>query len=106
MKFSLLGLCAIAIMMTFSFMTVAPFVPTVDAHNFTGTLVELEAHKCDCGNTVDYTEVCATSVTLSHGSDDAHDGGHPEVIIYDIVSESYDSLCSVCLYDAWLGTSS
>ena len=106
MKFSLLGLCAIAIMMLFSFMMAAPFVQTVDADNFTGSIVELEAHKCDCGNTVYYTEVSTTSVTLSHGSDDTHDGDHLEVTIYDVVSESYDSLCIVCLYDAWLGSSS
>ena len=31
MKFSLLGLCAIAIMMLFSFMIVAPFMHTADA---------------------------------------------------------------------------
>ena len=54
MKFSLLGLCAIAIMMTFGFMTVAPFVPTVDAHgdshSYTLTVDALELRVCSSWN--------------------------------------------------------
>ena len=54
MKFSLLGLCAIAIMMTFGFTLVQPFVQPADAHPIEIVVMEIVAYTCpQCGAVTD-----------------------------------------------------
>ena len=102
MKFSLLGLCAIAIMMTFGFTMVAPFMHTADADSYSATLYEVEEVVCDdCGAVWVYEVVNELSVTVFHGTEESH-----VYSFYTVVGSVTSATCVYCvLYDAMTSSS-
>ena len=97
MKFSLLGSCAIAIMIAFGFMMAAPVIQTVDAHgdshSYTLTVDALELRKCSsCGTPTAYRVVGTATITLTHGDGESHRSDIVGVVVSVVVSGT----CSSC----------
>ena len=100
MKFSLLGLCAIAIMMTFGFMMAAPVVQTVDAHgdshSYTLTVDALELRVCSsCGTATAYRVVGTATITITHADGESHLSSSDVVgVVVSVVASGTSSSCS------------
>ena len=100
MKFSLLGSCAIAIMIAFGFMMAAPVIQTVDAHgdshSYTLTVDALELRKCSsCGTPTAYRVVGTATITITHADDESHLSASDVVgVVVSVVASGTCSSCS------------
>lgn len=87
MKCSVLQLTVVLCILTVGFMTVVPFTPTADAHDYTVLVFYYNAYMCsDCGAEKYRELVGGTSYRASHSGT----GSHPSVITQSHVTYIWD----------------